>query len=165
MLEGQGGWRAIHSPAGLLPLLPISELAPRALLAACSLPAPPAPLPPALMSWGCFQTPAPSVRLQQGQRSCPKSGSPCPGNLPRIQRGQQETAIAMPTRTGTPDLMVTPSTHPPSPVCCSPTEKRNAGTELLEAAFPMGPPSQSPILLVHWEIVQTKEGKGSFWLL
>lgn len=37
----------------------------------------------------------------------------------------------------------------PSSLCCSSTEKGNTGTQLLEAAFPMGPLSQSPVLLVH----------------
>lgn len=37
----------------------------------------------------------------------------------------------------------------PLPCAAAPQRKGNTGTRLLEAAFPMGPPSQSPVLLVH----------------
>lgn len=129
--------------------------------ARCLLPpSPPAPLPPALMSSGMLSNPCP-ICLQQGQRLCPKSGSPCPGNPPRTQRGQQDTTTEMPTRTGSPGLMVSPSTHPPSPVCCSPTEKGNTGTELLQAAFPVGPPSQIPFCLFIGKLYRIKKAKAA----
>lgn len=54
-----GGCQALH------PSSSSSSSSSRALLAACSLPAPPAPLPPALVPSGTLSNPAPSVCLHQ----------------------------------------------------------------------------------------------------
>lgn len=148
--EERGGCRAIHPALRsglLLPPFAASARAPRALPAACSLPARPAPLQPALVPSGMLSNLCPICLPGAGANS---PGSPSPGNPPQSPRGHSRTR-PLPHPAGQGPLASWSPKAPDLPLPCAaaPQRKGNTGTQLLEAAFPMGPPSQSPVLLVH----------------
>lgn len=140
MLEGEGGMPG--HPSSCWPAQP----------RLCSLPAPSSP-PSSSDGLGDAFKPLPHLSawirsqfLHRRRSWAPNQARHPLGTHPESQRGQQDTATPMPTRTGTLGLVVTHSTQPPSLCAAAPQRK---GTELLEAAFPVGPPSQSPVSLVH----------------
>lgn len=163
MLEAEEGCQAIHPP----PVL--SAAAPRALLAAQR-----SQLPSLQLRGprGCSPTSAPSACPEQepispaGGEHGPQIGLASPWERTQDPRGDSRTR-PLPWPPGQGPLASWSPSVPTLPLPCAAAPQRQGtqGGSSWGLLFPRDPLPKSLFCSFIWEIAQTKDGKGSWWLL